>query len=287
MKILITGVNGQVGHALMRELTDHELFGLTRKDCDLTNLDQIKQVIDQHQPELIINPAAYTKVDQAEDEAELAFQINRDAPKVMAEKAREYHIPIIQFSTDYVFDGKKKDAYVEDDSKHPLGVYGQSKCAGEEAIQEVGGLIYIFRTSWVYSNIGHNFYLTMKKLSQELDELKVVADQYGVPTSNQFIAEQMKAIIPQLNDNNIGVYHLVPDGSCSWYEFAKSIIINTNSKFDLKNLYPITTKQFPTKANRPENGILNTAKIKNSFSLDFNDWREFLRQVIVEEREII
>ena len=112
MKILITGINGQVGHALMRELSDHELIGLTRKDCDLTNPDQIKQVIDNHQPELIINPAAYTKVDQAEDEPELAFLINRDAPKVMAEEAREYHIPLIHFSTDYVFDGKKKEAYM-------------------------------------------------------------------------------------------------------------------------------------------------------------------------------
>ena len=147
MKILITGINGQVGHALMRELTEHELIGLTRQDCDLANLDQIKNVIDQHQPDLIINPAAYTKVDQAEDEPELAFLINRDAPKVMAEKTRDYHIPFIHFSTDYVFDGEKKEAYKENDPTHPLGVYGQSKCAGEEAVQEVGGLIYIFRTS--------------------------------------------------------------------------------------------------------------------------------------------
>src|SRR6056300_1894653 len=204
MKILITGINGQVGHALMQELTEHELIGLTRQDCDLINLDQIKKVIDQQQPELIINPAAYTKVDQAEDEPELAFKINRDAPKVMAEKACEYNIPLIHFSTDYVFDGEKKEAYVEDDPTHPLGVYGQSKCAGEEAIQEVGGLVYIYRTSWVYSIIGHNFFLTMKRLSQELDKLKVVADQIGVPTSNQFIAEQMKFIIPQLHYNNTG-----------------------------------------------------------------------------------
>ena len=147
MKILITGINGQVGHALMRELNDHELIGLTRQDCDLTNLDQIKEVIDHYQPELIINPAADTRVDQAEEEPELAFKINRDAPKVMAEKAREYHIPLIHFSTDYVFDGKKKEAYEEDDPTHPLGVYGQSKCAGEEAIQEVGGLTYILRTA--------------------------------------------------------------------------------------------------------------------------------------------
>ena len=192
MKILITGVIGQVGHALMRELTEHDLIGLTRQDCDLKNPDEIRQVIDQHQPEMIINPAAYTKVDQAEDEPELAFKINRDAPSIMAEKAREYNIPLIHISTDYVFDGEKKEAYKQDDPTRPLGVYGQSKCAGEEAIQEVGGLTYIFRTSWVYSTIGHNFYLTMKRLSQESDELKVVTDQFGVPTSNQFIAKQMK-----------------------------------------------------------------------------------------------
>ncbi len=284
MKILITGINGQVGHALMQKLTEHELIGLTRQDCDLTNLDQIKQVIDQHQPELIINPAAYTKVDQAEDEPELAFQINRDAPKVMAEKASEYHIPLIQFSTDYVFDGEKETAYVEDDPTHPSGVYGQSKCAGEEAIQEIGGLTYIFRTSWVYSTIGHNFYLTMKKLSSERDELKVVADQIGVPTSNIFLAEQIKHIIPKLNDNNTGVYHLVPDGSCSWHEFAKAIISQTNPKFNLDNLHPIATHEFPTKTKRPANSVLSNGKIKQVFDLNFNDWKDNLTQIIVEEQ---
>ena len=146
MKILITGVNGQVGHALMRDLTDHELIGITRKDCDLTKPDQIKQVIDQHQPDLIINPAAYTKVDQAEDEPELAFQINRDAPKVMAEKAREYHIPLIHFSTDYVFDGKKVGLMLRDDPTHPLGVYGNRSC-GRGSDPGVGGQDYIFRTA--------------------------------------------------------------------------------------------------------------------------------------------
>jgi len=283
MKILITGTNGQVGHALMRELTEHELIGLTRQDCDLTNLDQIRQVIDQYQPDLIINPAAYTKVDQAEDEPELAFKINRDAPRVMAEKAREYHIPLIHFSTDYVFDGERKAAYVEDDLTHPLGVYGQSKCAGEEAIQAVGGLTYILRTSWVYSNIGHNFFLTMKKLSQERDELKVVADQFGVPTPNQFIAEQIKNIIPQLNNNNIGVYHLVPDGSCSWYEFGKQIIGQTNLQFDLDNLHAIRTHEFPTKTKRPANSVLSNVKIKKLFNLNFSDWQSCLSQVIMEE----
>jgi len=280
MKILITGINGQVGHALKQELTEHETIGLTRHDCDLTNLDQIKQVIDQHQPDLIINPAAYTKVDQAEDEPELAFQINRDAPRVMAEKAREYNIPFIHFSTDYVFDGEKEGAYVEDDPTHSLGVYGQSKCAGEEAVQEVGGLTYIFRTSWVYSNIGHNFYLTMKKLSRERDELKVVVDQIGVPTSNRFIAEQIKAIIPQLSEKNTGIYHLVPDGSCSWYEFAKKIIGQTNSKFNLEHLHAIQTHEFPTKTKRPANSVLSNAKIKPTFQLSLNDWSKELEKVI-------
>jgi dTDP-4-dehydrorhamnose reductase len=280
MKILITGINGQVGHALMRDLNDHELIGLTRQYCDLTNLDQIKQVIDHHQPELIINPAAYTKVDQAENEPELAFQINRDAPRVMAEKALEYSIPIIHFSTDYVFDGEKPGPYDEDDPTNPLGVYGQSKFAGEEAIQAVGGLTYIFRTSWVYSTIGHNFYLTMKKLSSERDELKVVADQIGVPTSNQFIAEQIKAIIPEFHENNTGVYNLVPDGSCSWYEFAKQIISQANPKFNLEHLRAIHTHKFPTKTKRPKNSILNNAKIKLKFNLNLKDWSKVLEKVI-------
>jgi dTDP-4-dehydrorhamnose reductase len=282
MKILITGINGQVGHALMQELTEHELIGLTRQDCDLTNLDQIRQVIDNHQPDLIINPAAYTKVDQAEDEPELAFQINRDAPRVMAEKAREYHIPLIHFSTDYVFNGEKQGAYVEDDPTHPLGVYGQSKCAGEEAIQEVGGQIYIFRTSWVYSNIGHNFYLTVKRLSQERDELNIVADQAGVPTSNHFIAEQIKTIIPQLHETNTGTYHLVSDGSCSWYEFAREIVSKTNPQFSLKKIHAIKSSEFPTKTKRPKNSILNNAKIKQIFNLECNHWKETLEKVIHE-----
>jgi len=282
MKILITGINGQVGHALMRELSDHELIGLARKDCDLTKPDQIRQAIDHHQPDLIINPAAYTKVDQAEDEPELAFLINRDAPKVMAEKAREYNIPFIHFSTDYVFDGEKEEAYAEKDPTQPLGIYGQSKLAGEEVIQEVGGQNYIFRTSWVYSTIGHNFFLTMKKLCQEREELKVVADQTGVPTSNQFIAEQMKTIIPHLTESNTGIYHLVPDGSSSWYEFAKQIIGQTNPQFNLKNLYQIQTHEFPTTTKRPKNSILNNAKIKKSFNLTLKNWQAELEKIIDE-----
>ncbi len=280
MKILITGINGQVGHALMQQLNDHELIGLPRQDCDLTNPDQIRSAIDQHQPDLIINPAAYTKVDQAEDEPELAFLINRDAPRVMAEKAREYDIPFIHFSTDYVFNGEKKGSYKEDDPTNPLGVYGASKYAGEEAIQHVGGKFYIFRTSWVYSDIGHNFYLTMKRLSEKRDEIRVVSDQFGVPTPSLFISDQIQGLIPRLNENNAGVYHLVPDGYCSWYEFAKAIISKTNPQFNLENLHAITTHEFPMETKRPENSILRNDKIKQTFNLVLSDWSNELKKLI-------
>ncbi|MDA7700397.1 dTDP-4-dehydrorhamnose reductase [Methylophilaceae bacterium] len=279
MKILITGINGQVGHALMQQLNDHELVGLTRQDCDLTKLDQIKQIIDQHQPDLIINPAAYTKVDQAEDEPELAFQINRDAPKVMAEKAREYDIPFIHFSTDYVFDGEKKGAYKEDDPTNPLGVYGASKRAGEEAIQHVGGNFYIFRTSWVYSDIGHNFYLTMKGLSEKRDEIRVVSDQFGVPTSNYFIAKHTQNIIKQLSSRNTGIYHLVPDGQSSWHEFAKQIITKTTPAFDINNILPVDTDQYLTNTKRPKSSVLDNSLIKTLFMLKFDDWKTELRKL--------
>jgi len=279
MKILVTGTNGQVGHALVEVLTEHEVISVNRQQCDLTNLDQIDRLIDTYQPDLIINPAAYTNVDQAEDEAELAFKINADAPKLMAKKAREHHISFIHFSTDFVFDGKKKGAYREGDSTNPLGVYGSSKLAGEDAIQEVGGQVYIFRTSWVYSNIGHNFYLTMKHLSQERDELNVVSDQVGVPTSSDFIAIQIHKIIPRLNLAQPGIFHLVPDGNCSWYEFAKEIITKTTPQFDITKIYPINAANYPSKASRPLNSILENSHIKNTFMLEFKDWQSELKKI--------
>ena len=198
--LLVIGAAGGVGSILVqlaKQLTDITVIGTASRPESQSWVKSLgaDAVIDHHQPDLIINSAAYTKVDQAEDEPKLAFQINRDAPKVMADKAREYHIPFIHFSTDYVFDGEKEGAYVEMDPTNPLGIYGQSKCAGEEAVKAVDGQIYIFRTSWVYSNRGQNFYLTMKRLSHERDEIKVVSDQIGVPTSSTFIAKQIEKMI--------------------------------------------------------------------------------------------
>lgn len=276
MKIMITGINGQVGHALMQELAEYDLIGLTRKDCDLSKLDQIKRTLDHHKPDLIINSAAYTQVDKAEEEKDLAFMINRDAPKKMAEKAHEYDIPFIHFSTDFVFDGVKDTAYNENDPTNPLGVYGLSKLAGEQAIQDVGGQYYILRTSWIYSKVGQNFFLTIKSLSQKQKELRVVSDQIGVPTSSYFIANQIKKMIIQLRPNNIGIYNLVPEGKCSWYEFAKEIIIKTNPAFDINNVIPIHSDQYAAKAKRPKNSVLDNSQIKNSFMLKFDDWKSEL-----------
>ena len=282
MKILITGCTGQVGYALVKNLSNHQIVALTRKDCDLSKPDEIKRIIDQNLPDLIINPAAYTNVDQAENDKQLAYRINCDAPKVMAQKAYECDIPLIHFSTDYIFNGKKYCSYEEDDIAQPLGVYGKSKLAGEDAIKEVDGQFYIFRTSWVYSNIGNNFFLTMKKLSDEKDELKIVSNQYGVPTSNYFIAQQINKIIPFINKGNTGMYHLVPDGSCSWYEFAKQIIVKINPDFNLKNISPIDSKKYKSKAKRPQNSVLSNKKVKQVFMLEFNDWKKELEQLIYE-----
>ena len=239
MKILIIGSNGQVGQALVKKLSSHNLIPINRGDCDLTNTNKIKHIIDRHKPDLIINSAAYTKVDQSEGERDIAFQINCDAPKVMALKACEYDIPFIHFSTDYVFDGMKKEPYNENDQTNPLGVYGQSKLAGDKSIQDLGGQFYIFRTSWVYSNVGPNFYLTIKRLIDENSQLKIVSDQKGVPTSSMFIATQIQKIIILLSHDNTGIYNLVPDGNCSWYDFAREIIVKTKSSFDINPLVAI------------------------------------------------
>jgi dTDP-4-dehydrorhamnose reductase len=279
MKILITGSDGQVGSALVKMLHDYNVIPLTRQICDLRNINQIKYVIDQHKPDLILNTAAYTKVDLAEDEIDIAYSINCDAPRIMAEKALQRNIPLIHFSTDYVFDGKKEGTYTESDSSNPLGVYGKSKLAGDDAIQAIGGQFYIFRTSWVYSNIGDNFYLNIKHLAKELDELKVVKDQIGVPTTSYFIANQIQKIIPKLNQANSGIYHLVPNGYCSRYEFAKAIIKKSYPNFQLSKIKPIYSKDYPTKARRPLNSILDNKNFQRAFMVKFENWESELEKL--------
>jgi len=272
MKILITGTNGQIGHYLKQILIGNNIIDCNRNICDLADLNQINYVVDLYHPDLIINCAAFTCVERAENESELAYKINRDAPKVLAEKALEYNIPFIHFSTDYIFDGKKNGQYHEDDSPNPLGVYGKSKLAGEEAIRKASGQYYIFRTSWLYSNVSNNFYLTIKNLCFNKQKVKIVTDKTSVPTSALFIAEQVKKIIPQLSHSNKGLYHLVPDGYCSCYEFSRAIMSNAKPKFNLDRLLPIKSEEYNSMVKRPDKTILANKKVKDTFMLEFNDW---------------
>lgn len=287
MKIFLIGSTGQVGEALktnLNKIKKYQVFSLSRNECDLSKINNLKKTIDKYQPDLIINAAAYTKVDLAEDYIDYAYLINSKVVKVIAESANKLKIPFIHFSTDYVFDGNKKGKYNEEDNPNPIGIYGKSKFEGENAIRELDGHFYIFRVSWVYSKIRNNFYLTIKKLIDERNEIKIVSDQYGVPTSSLFIANQICKILPKLNKDNKGIYHLVPDDYCSWYQFAKKIIIFGNLNFNTKNLLQIKSSEYLTKAKRPKNSILNNQKIKKTFDLSFNSWEKELNNLIQKSK---
>lgn len=289
-KILLTGINGQVGHVLNRLLSSTlwqdgstTLIGLDRSSLDLTDESQIRQIVQEIKPDLIINPAAYTAVDKAESEPELAYAINATAPRILAEEAAVIGAGLIHFSTDYVYSGKKTGTYIEDDATQPLSVYGKSKLAGEDAIRAVGLSHLIFRTSWVYSAYGKNFMKTILRLAGEREELRIVADQYGAPTSSQNIAEAILTVIntwPE-NQGRQGIYHLVNSGSTTWHGFAKSIVeeyqhlqpLKNWNPLMVRNILPITTQEYPTPAVRPTNSSLDTGKLKRDFSVQLPDWR--------------
>ncbi len=286
MKILVTGKNGQVGQALQASLADlGEIIALDRAELDLTDLDAVRTVIRSLRPELIINAAAYTAVDQAEKEEALAFRINAEAPRVMAEEARELAIPLIHYSTDYVFDGSKEGAWVEDDQPAPLSAYGRSKLAGEQAIGDSGAAYLIFRTSWVYGLAGKNFLLTMLRLAQEKKELSIVHDQIGAPTWSHTIAEATSDVVRQMMSTSQpaeyvashgGIYHLVAGGQTTWHDFAQKIFAH-ESVVHKPVLHPITTDQYPLPASRPKNSVLDTTKFQQTFC-SLPQWDEALAQ---------
>jgi len=285
-KILITGVNGQVGHALKHALaTDATLnvISLDRSQLDLTDAEAIRRVVQAHKPDLIINPAAYTAVDKAESEPELAYAINAVAPRVLAEEAANIGASLIHFSTDYVYSGNKVDPYVETDATYPISVYGQSKLAGEIAVSAVGLPYLILRTSWVYGAYGNNFLKTILRLASEREELRIVADQIGAPTSSQNIAQTVMAILPQCQASNKGVYHLVNSGITSWHGFALAIVeeyrrVQVERGWPVlktlpTNIKAITTQEFPTLAVRPANSILDCTKLATDFAVKLPNWR--------------
>jgi len=294
MKILLTGKDGQVGLALHKKLLSlGKVIATNRQELDLRNPDAIKIFIDKTKPNIIINAAAYTEVDKAESEKLLAHQINAIAPKVLAEKASEFHIPIIHFSTDYVFDGLKDEPYLETDEANPQSVYGQTKWQGEEAVRNHKKHI-ILRTSWVFSSHGQNFLKTILKLSQEKSSLNVVSDQKGTPTSSEVLADVtfkiVKIILNNLNFKDFGTYHVTSMGDTDWFHYACFIVdeaigLGLKTSMTSKDIKAIPSASYPTSAKRPMNSRLDSAKIKKTFALEFPDWEEeiamTLRKLIV------
>jgi dTDP-4-dehydrorhamnose reductase len=290
-KILLTGVNGQVGHALQKAFLKEASFvnvivSLDRSQLDLTDQDAIRRAMQTIQPDLIINPAAYTAVDKAESEPELAFAINATAPQVLAEEAAKVGARLIHFSTDYVYAGTKVGVYVEEDATQPLSVYGKSKLAGEDAIRSAGLEHMIFRTSWVYGAYGKNFLNTILRLAGERDELRIVADQFGAPTSSTSIANAVLSVMSNWQNELTGIYHLVNAGQTSWHGFATAIVEEYNRiqmahglpllKVSPEKIHAISTQEYPTPAVRPANSCLDCTKLAKDFSVTLPDWHAAL-----------
>ena len=283
--ILLTGVNGQVGFELARSLQGlGKVVALDRSELDLADLDQVRRVVREVKPGLIVNPAAHTAVDKAETDVEAAIRLNAEAPGVLAEEAKRLGAALIHYSTDYVFDGTKDGAYVESDAVNPQNVYGKSKLAGEQAIAAAGCAHLIFRTSWVYGTRGKNFLLTMLRLGAEREELSVVADQIGAPTWSNTIAALSANVLAQAPavgegdwwQQHSGIYHLTASGVTSWHGFAGAI-------FEFSDLprkpvvKPIPAASYPTPAARPANSRISNDKLADTFGVRAPDWRDALR----------
>ncbi len=294
MIILLTGKNGQVGYELQRSLASlGQVVAVDVEDCDLCDTASIVSLVERVKPALIVNSAAYTAVDKAESEPEIAYEINAVAPKVLAAQANLLHIPIIHYSTDYIFDGTKNGFYVEDDPANPQSIYGKTKWQGENNVRAMCPQHVILRTSWVFGAHGGNFLKTILKLAQERDELKIIADQFGAPTSARLLANSTAEIAKQLLNcdatQKAGTYNLVGAGETTWHGYASKVVELANqfgvrTKVQAKNIQPISTEAYPLPAICPKNSKLSTDKIKTVFEIDIPDWsvdvEEVLKQII-------
>jgi dTDP-4-dehydrorhamnose reductase len=288
LRILISGQHGQVSQALQTSLQDlGELIVLGRDRLDLSQPESIRDVVRVIKPDLIINAAAHTAVDQAESEPELAFAINATSPGVFAEEAAALGIPFIHYSTDYVFDGSKEGQWNEDDTPNPLGVYGSSKLAGEQAIEKAGGQYLILRTSWVYSLTGRNFLLTMQRLLQEREKLTIVGDQIGAPTWAGTIAQSTRELIQRWRDGKPGawgVYHLTASGETSWFGFAEAIgkeLIKAGKP--CATLEPIPSSAYPTPAKRPLNSRLDCSRLHREWGVSQPGWHDAMLECLAQQ----
>lgn len=288
MRILLTGAKGQVGWELIRALAPlGEVLAHDRQSLDLADGDRLRAVVTGLRPEVIVNAAAYTQVDQAESEASAAFAINATAPALLAEIARANDALLVHYSTDYVFDGQQTRPYREDDPPAPLSVYGKSKLAGEQAIQRSGCRHLIFRTSWVYAQRGRNFLLAMLRLAREREELAVVADQTGAPTWARTIAEATALALARYSGQQ-GLYHMTASGATSWHGFAERLLAEARRRGLLAKIPPvcrIATAEYPTAAKRPMNSRLDCSRLARDFGLVLPRWETQLALCLDEMGE--
>jgi dTDP-4-dehydrorhamnose reductase len=282
MRIALTGVSGQVGGALRSVLHHHDVVSLDRTALDLTQVQQIRDVLDRILPDIIINPAAYTAVDKAEDDRDTAYAVNAEAPAAMAKWAAARGVPLIHFSTDYVFDGSGTRPWREDDPTGPLCVYGASKLASEHAIRSAQGCFLIVRTSWVYAATGSNFLRAIMRRASDQKELRVVADQIGAPTSAGLIADAVGAMLGDdlrsFRDRCAGadgVVHVAAGGETSWHGFATAIVSDLKSRgsqLAVQEIIPIRTDEYPTRARRPHNSRLELSRLQRVFDITPSPW---------------
>jgi dTDP-4-dehydrorhamnose reductase len=282
MRILLTGKNGQVGWELQRVLAPlGDVTACDREQLDLSDVSQIRAKIRELQPQLIVNAAAYTAVDRAESEPEIAMQINATAPAALAKAAKEVGALLIHYSTDYVFDGAGREPYTEDHAPNPLNVYGKTKLAGEQAISLSGASYLIFRTSWVYGTRGKNFLLTILRLARERSELTIVNDQIGAPTWSRDIAKATARIVSSMGaDKNLaaaaskfsGIYNLTASGQTSWFGFAEFALASAKL-LDTVSLKPLTTSEYKTPAHRPLYSLLDSSRLARTFGFAMPAWQ--------------
>lgn len=288
MRILITGCYGQVGSSLTEQLANHEnteVLALDREHLDITNQDAVNAAVAEFKPSIIINAAAHTAVDKAEEEVDLSYAINRDGPKYLAQAAQSVGAAILHISTDYVFEGNKAGEYVETDATNPQGVYGESKLAGEIAVAQACDKHIILRTAWVFGENGNNFVKTMLRLGENRDALSIVGDQFGGPTYAGDIAGTLIQIAKRINQGNAveyGVYHYSGLPHVSWFDFADAIFdvaVEQGVLAKKPSLTSITTDQYPTPAKRPSNSRLSNEKIIQGFSIEASDWKAALNNI--------
>ncbi|STO36084.1 dTDP-4-dehydrorhamnose reductase [[Flavobacterium] thermophilum] len=276
MKVVVTGAKGQLGTDLVHLLADkgYEVYGYGREELDITNFDQVKQIIGKVNPDVVIHTAAYTKVDLAESEPDQAFAINAYGTRNVAVASEKVGAKLVYVSTDYVFDGTANVPYHEFAPTNPLSVYGKSKLAGEQFVRDLHSKFFIVRTSWVYGKHGNNFVKTMLKLAQERDELMVVHDQIGCPT---YTVDLANCVLELIQTEKYGVYHVSNSGHCSWYEFAKAIFEEAGIKVKVN---PCTTKDFPRPAPRPAYSVFEHMALRLNGFKEMPNWRDSLKSFL-------